>query len=1144
MTDLRLSEKPHTLTFLLFVLVLLGLPCAAQSDDLSDLDSRPDWLYIDDDSKWDDADVREGLRSKIPVLFVPGHNPVPCDNPLLAAKTPNYVRNWIAAGEGGLPSFQAALIANSHLGIEPYYMDFDEACLNGTRYRDPGTSIYSDIGKIKDAVDLLLQRHSDPGAERIKVVIIGLSRGSISSRLFLKENPDYQGKISEHIAIAPPNHGTAEASDSLPVKQLTNGYTRYLCCEYPTPRSQCLWNQNQEQRSCEPDAYDECNFGTAETKDGCPEDFAGCNFDHSEGLHFIECLNGHSLCDTHGKGQTIDQDERFSSEAPGSRAAHERIDQGVLYVVLAAENDADTVVGGNRRSNDCLGRKLAKNLAPDAVNRWVKVEDTGSPYAVHANTVHTPRVICLALYTAAYHRAPPKDFRCDGEDTGSRVPLLPEQVDIVQVLDRSGSMAGRAAPGSGSKIEELKSAAMQFVELMANNAGRLGLVQFNEDPVPFSNPAITNLDALTNNRKGFLKKAIEDELKAGGRTSIGDGLAAAMTQLAGTSPTPDRSRARRILLVTDGRENEPQLIDDVELNQDIVVDVIGLGHEAGIDHEKLTQLAQATTGKIHLAANGLDLKKYFLETLAGAVGWTTTVDPVWELERGESATQAVTVTRHETGATFTAYWEGPDDAVALRLKPPRSEDVLDLKALGDRARSGGGDRYAFIQLDFPLPLDWVGEWTVLIERVDKPALDEPEDGGLAVRCGVSAFARGGPELDVDLDGLLHATGDEVLMRARLTHEGRGLAGAYVEARCDAPRLGLGTLLRRFKARRAALGPAPDPASPTEDPMSPLDRKLALLFERLEELNRVTVTLELHDDGLHRDLEAGDGVYANVFERTRIPGQVACRIVATGVPEPGGGTTTREWSGSFRNRAAVAPEHSALHARLLWCSRDGCRYRLRIVPRDRFANHLGPGYPVTVGVAGSAEQRVELADRKVRGVYAGEVIVPGALPESRLEVVVGERHFTIVEPSDLSRWSLSLHAGAAAPQGRFSAALDAGDSLTLDVGYSLTPRLTLGGRLGRHTFESTVAGIDDATLTELSANIAVALRPGTIRPYLGAGFGGYVPERGGGDLGGHLGLGVEIDLGSRTALSLAVDYQSVFGEDADFVVSRVGMAVRF
>jgi len=63
-------------------------------------------------------------------------------------------------------------------------------------------------------------------------------------------------------------------------------------------------------------------------------------------------------------------------------------------------------------------------------------------------------------------------------------------LDIVQVLDRTGSMSEYAGETSTDrKIEVLRYAADEFIQMMKPDIGnRLGIVQFNQDVVPFPPP--------------------------------------------------------------------------------------------------------------------------------------------------------------------------------------------------------------------------------------------------------------------------------------------------------------------------------------------------------------------------------------------------------------------------------------------------------------------------------------------------------------------------------------------------------------------------------------------------------------------------------------------------------------------------------
>jgi hypothetical protein len=305
-----------------------------------------------------------------PVLFVHGHN-------LNEAMDQdfNYRKNWQQPLDYPvllkLPSFKIALDLpqNANLDIEPYYI----------RFQDQNRSISQDAAEIREAVTRILRRHDDPGAIQTKVAIIAYSKGTMSTRWYLKNIMPASQPVSEFIAISPPNHGlqasASATSPSLALRQLNNGFD-----------GQCT------------------------------------SFNEAESVNFVEMLNGHAIEDTMS---STAQASQFNGEAPGQRTSGSAIDQGVLYIALYADNNRD-VVGGGTVSGDCQGRVVAKNLAEHAVNIEVAQIPGLTDFGVHANAVHTPEVICLALHAAAHHQAPAPGFSCPTASvSGRQVPIIP-----------------------------------------------------------------------------------------------------------------------------------------------------------------------------------------------------------------------------------------------------------------------------------------------------------------------------------------------------------------------------------------------------------------------------------------------------------------------------------------------------------------------------------------------------------------------------------------------------------------------------------------------------------------------------------------------------------------------------------------------
>jgi len=565
-------------------------------------------------------------------------------------------------------------------------------------------------------------------------------------------------------------------------------------------------------------------------------------------------------------------------------------------------------------------------------------------------------------------------------------------VDVVQVLDRSGSMGGKASPTMvDTKIQVLREAATQFIDVMKPGIGnRLGLAQFNQDVVAFPPGSQEALAELTATRAALLKTTTVPSITHGGLTSIGDGLQEALTQFAAAPAAPGHRRS--VLLVSDGKENMPLWIADVQSSLDsngIAVYCLGLGYGSGINEAKLTDLSGATGGTYRITADHLVFKKLFLEALAGAVDWSLISDPIGELSRGETATVPFSVAGDEHGVTATVAWEGTEHAVSLVLRTPSGERVTP-KTPNRWVRWGSGPRYRFCQLDFPLAGELAGEWAGTWQMV--LASTGALDAGQSVRYTTSAYAEGGAGLQVDFGKPPYLTGRPVVVRARVLRDGRDVGAKQVHVVGSMPAVSVANVLHDHKVSADEL----QKVRPADgDPLSLADKKLQVLMRNAgpDLLPRKQAKLTLHDDGLHNDGAARDGVYANVLTGARISGTYTFRVRVDGIPAGGERTTTREWSGAFHVAPHVLAEHSRLATRLVQKTPQGPKVEARVVPKDAFGNFLGPGHDVRVAFGRGGKQDVPLTDN-VDGTYSGEFVVPprAVPPEITLTVSIDGKDF--------------------------------------------------------------------------------------------------------------------------------------------------------
>ena len=305
----------------------------------------------------------------LPVLFVHGHS---------GGKD----AVWENPGSAGTTSIKAALEANPSLPIRPVYLSLP---LHGSSHPENfGRSIADDATDILAAIEGGNDSNGQPQTGILndpayggatKVAIVGYSQGAISSRYYLKNLMGSRKNgaitISEFVALAAPNHGAGgmfscgnENEPDRSTRQLCGGMTATL-------RSQAL-----PCGSCAPPLTP---FTTNAAGDEA----------------FLNDLNGHDY-------RLNCNESTISSPALEAPRSRPDLPDGVLYINLYAAGNEDPVVGGQTQSLDCLGRRLARNHAPNDGN----MEITGTPSNAHSNFPHHWPTLCVVLKTIVNHTAP------------------------------------------------------------------------------------------------------------------------------------------------------------------------------------------------------------------------------------------------------------------------------------------------------------------------------------------------------------------------------------------------------------------------------------------------------------------------------------------------------------------------------------------------------------------------------------------------------------------------------------------------------------------------------------------------------------------------------------------------------------------
>jgi hypothetical protein len=890
---MRSRLKTARLAAILAALLALCLPGVGRAVE----------LHLADDSLFDPA-TSPPPTGNLPVLFVHGHNAA-SDNDADF----NYRKNW-RQSLNSLPSFQQTLDLpeNSGLGIEPYYI----------RFVDQNRSIVEDAREIGEAIDLILQRH-DPGFDPadpnsstpVQVAIVAYSKGTISTRLYLKSlqglvteipappQTDFH-PVSEFVALSPPNHGINFAGfgafTSIAVQQLLNGHGATTCVLLPA----------------------------------------------AEAHDFIERLNDHPIGDT----TTLDASDIFPSEAPGSRTNGQAPTAGILYVTLFADSNRD-LVGGDSvpNNNDCQGRKLALNLAPDAINIPLASIAGNDGVSVHQNTVHTAEVMCLALYAALHHRSP-QGQTCQLVNDAPVIPP-PARAAAMLTLDFSGSMAAPACPGCATRAAVLKDAVELFVQLwsaVGAPADRLGVAYFRTDVDQFA-PGGETLPLLSDRADDIIANV--NGQTPGNATAMGGGLQRSIESLRSLAAD---AASRHVILFTDGMQNVNPMVraiaghheiadepgrpgsnvtpTNIRLDQlaGIAVDTIGVG--AGQAFVGLLQDIATETGGHAQTTQTPDqqLRRFFVETLINSLrGFSP---QLVAYRRGTIASDG--------GRENFAVEDGGRKLV-LKLSWKRgskidfsvAKDGVDVTAAGRFIR---GDFYRIFVIDLPAkgpngPIGARGDWQLRITA----KTGTPYEAAAIVDTERTSY-------DGAFESRRPRVGDLVALTVRVAADKRPIEGPVrVTATLLTPGVAVGNVI----AERPAIDP--DKLRGLEPGTTAAERALLGVAQS----PRQWAALKTASDRLNLAPD-GKGGFRAAFRPQRPGVYLAVVEIAGSDPEIGSFTRT------LTATTVVGFGEASAKASALSLSETGVaggqRYVTMIAtPRDARANNLGPGLSSLVGL---------------------------------------------------------------------------------------------------------------------------------------------------------------------------------------------------
>lgn len=582
------------------------------------------------------------------------------------------------------------------------------------------------------------------------------------------------------------------------------------------------------------------------------------------------------------------------------------------------------------------------------------------------------------------------------------VPAPPPPVtrDVMVVFDRSGSMSQDDGTGR-SKIEAARDAVSLFVQLVQGGTGnRVGLVSFSttaSSPAEFDIANVTNASKLSLVGPAPYSGGEVGGLAPGGATSIGDGLDAGRLQFPAPGANP-----RSILLLTDGMQNTPPMIDEVEGNLgDITLHAIGFGTEANLQGDLLTALAEGHGGFYDHAINGLALEKFFTQAFGNIFEAGVLFDPEFDLPANQPGDPITFPVCGEERITAVVGWDRDDARLLLEITSPGGA-VITSSTGGVEAATGR--TWSFLKLPLPHGGERDGLWKV---RVVRPAgSGEFPPPAPAMRYFINVVPTGGPKLlrVGHTRRRRYYTGDFINQMVQLRYDsGSPVLDAEVKLTLSRPEKGTGNILTD-----AGLG---SPGTLDGDTVPARQATLQAIEAASGKpiVNYVDIPFTLGGSaadtgGLFRSA----GIYGKPMpEQLTVEGNYTLHARATYGHECVG---ARELAWSFSVAVGIDPGNTGVSSVPLDPAPDGAEcLRLTFTPRDRYGNHLGPGRVADFEVQPQPGTTVTSAVTDLgNGSYQVDICWdPESGEPPHIGIVQPGRPAVVVTPADVRRYVYSV-----------------------------------------------------------------------------------------------------------------------------------------
>jgi murein DD-endopeptidase MepM/ murein hydrolase activator NlpD len=415
-----------------------------------------------------------------------------------------------------------------------------------------------------------------------------------------------------------------------------------------------------------------------------------------------------------------------------------------------------------------------------------------------------------------------------------RMPSIPiggNGSAIAVIMDRSGSMAGE-------KIAKAQQAASSLFAIL-HPEDYACLVTFSPD----ARLEVGMLQATPLNQTFLQQTALS--IQADQSTNITSGLSIGFDQLVSASD----SLAKFAVLLSDGMHNtgigpfegNPSIVEQFHTaGWPIYTVAYGQGSDlySGVDLDTLGGIATETGGTLFLA-DPFNVTQIYQKINAQISNQSVLFSYNDMIAQGQQLTYELPIDSDTTSATFFADWQG--SVVDFKLQTP---EVLEISPDDFGGLPGvsyqKGDTFCFYQIDNPTP----GNWQAILfgEEINQPK----EQVNLTVSTSSSLLT--------NILGLYpsYQQGDIIHITAQVM----GLFGPEPE------------LLSDVRVSASIKKPSPNLREM-------LERHVIDIGAFLEHALFSRENIELYDDGVHNDGEAGDGLFGSDYTEADVNG---CYVV--------------------------------------------------------------------------------------------------------------------------------------------------------------------------------------------------------------------------------------------------------------------------